>query len=249
MTDNITTIAFFSHKGGVSKTTTTYNLGWALANAGKRVVLVDGDPQCNLTGMTLALSGEGDFEKFYTRTDRSNLYDALRPAFEALPEPIKHVECFEIPNRPGLFLLPGHVSVAEYDVPLGVALELSGSLTVMKNLPGASMALLQKTARNVDADFVLVDMSPAISALNQNLFMASTHFIVPSSPDYFCQLAIDSLSKVLPRWAKWPRRARVRLVRGFCLSDSIAHAAVLGNCQSALSSSVWQARRGIQDVD
>ncbi|WP_201029053.1 ParA family protein [Cylindrospermopsis raciborskii] len=44
-------IALFNHKGGVSKTTTTFNLGWMLAEKGKRVILVDTDPQCNLTGM------------------------------------------------------------------------------------------------------------------------------------------------------------------------------------------------------
>ena len=46
-------IALFNHKGGVSKTTTTFNLGWMLASKGKRVVLVDADPQCNLTGIVL----------------------------------------------------------------------------------------------------------------------------------------------------------------------------------------------------
>lgn len=46
-------IALFNHKGGVSKTTTTFNLGWMLASKGKRVILVDTDPQCNLTGMAL----------------------------------------------------------------------------------------------------------------------------------------------------------------------------------------------------
>jgi cellulose biosynthesis protein BcsQ len=41
----------FNHKGGVSKTTTVFNLSWMLASTGKRVVIADFDPQCNLTGM------------------------------------------------------------------------------------------------------------------------------------------------------------------------------------------------------
>ena len=47
------TIALFNHKGGVSKTTTTFNLGWMLAEKGAKVVMIDTDPQCNLTGLVL----------------------------------------------------------------------------------------------------------------------------------------------------------------------------------------------------
>ena len=46
-------IALFNHKGGVSKTTTTFNLGWMLASKGKRVIIADCDPQCNLTEWSL----------------------------------------------------------------------------------------------------------------------------------------------------------------------------------------------------
>ncbi|MCL1857050.1 MAG: ParA family protein, partial [Kiritimatiellaeota bacterium] len=48
-------IAMFNHKGGVSKTTTTFHLGWKLARLGQRVLMVDADPQCNLTGLTLGI--------------------------------------------------------------------------------------------------------------------------------------------------------------------------------------------------
>ena len=58
-------IALFNHKGGVSKTTTTFNLGWKLASKGKRVILVDTDPQCNLTGMVLGFSTKQELEKIY----------------------------------------------------------------------------------------------------------------------------------------------------------------------------------------
>jgi chromosome partitioning protein len=67
MAEKIPVIAFFNHKGGVSKTTTTFNLGWALANAGKKVLIVDGDPQCNLTGTVLGFDGVDDFASFYKK--------------------------------------------------------------------------------------------------------------------------------------------------------------------------------------
>lgn len=48
-------ISLFNHKGGVSKTTTVFHLGWKLAALGQRVLIIDADPQCNLTGLTLGL--------------------------------------------------------------------------------------------------------------------------------------------------------------------------------------------------
>jgi chromosome partitioning protein len=60
-------ISLFNHKGGVSKTTTAFNLGWAMADRGHRVLMVDGDPQCNLTGTVLGFDGITDFSKFYSQ--------------------------------------------------------------------------------------------------------------------------------------------------------------------------------------
>lgn len=70
-------IALFNHKGGVSKTTTAFNLGWAMAERGKRVRIVDGDPQCNLTGTVLGFDGVGDFTAFYAENPDANISDCL----------------------------------------------------------------------------------------------------------------------------------------------------------------------------
>ncbi|MCZ0755593.1 ParA family protein [Anoxybacillus sp. J5B_2022] len=201
-------ISLFNHKGGVSKTTTTFNLGWALADLGYKVIMVDGDPQCNLTGMALDFSGMDDFEYFYENNPECNIKDALKPAFSSQPVPIKPVKCLEVAGRSNLFVLPGHVGFSEYDVPLGIAQEMSGSLQVTQNLPGSINFLLQETAKMYEADFVLIDMSPSINSINQNLFMLSDYFIIPCSPDYFCLMAIDSLCNVFPNWVDWGKRMR-----------------------------------------
>ncbi|WP_339240523.1 ParA family protein [Geobacillus sp. FSL W8-0466] len=114
-------ISLFNHKGGVSKTTTTFNLGWVLADLGYRVIMVDGDPQCNLTGMALDFSGMDDFEEFYEKNPDGNIKDALKPAFLSQPVSLQPVKCLEVSGRENLFVLPGHVGFAEYDVPLGIA--------------------------------------------------------------------------------------------------------------------------------
>ena len=200
-------IAFFNHKGGVSKTTTTFNLGWMLASMGHRVVLVDADPQCNLSGLVLGYKGQKEFELFYKNQPERNIRAGLAPAFESRPKEIQAIECVTVEGNPNLFLLPGHIRFTEYEVSLGMAQELSGTIQTLKNLPGSISYLLDKTGRKYDADYVLIDMNPSLSSINQNLVMTSDYFLVPASPDYFSVMAIDSLTSVLPRWRAWSKKA------------------------------------------
>ena len=195
-------ISLFNHKGGVSKTTTTFNLAWKLASKGKTVIMVDADPQCNLTGMVLDLQGPADLETFYESDSGGNLMAGLAPAFEALPFAIQGVETINVPGQLGLFLLPGHLRLSEYEITLGIAQNLT-SIQTLHNLPGSISYLIRKTAEIISADFVIVDMSPSLSSINQNLFSTSDYFIVPTSPDYFSAMAIESLAIVLPRWRRW----------------------------------------------
>lgn len=201
-------IALFNHKGGVSKTTTTFNLGWMLASKGKTVILVDTDPQCNLTGMALGQGTESDEEKIERiYNTHSNIRTGLAPAFESQPRAIEAVDCIPIEGQERLFLLPGHVGLAEYEATLRIAQELSGSIQALKNLPGSITDLLNKTAEKFSADYILIDMSPSLGAINQNLLMTSDFFIVPTTADFFSVMAIDSLAKVLPKWYAWAKQA------------------------------------------
>jgi cellulose biosynthesis protein BcsQ len=201
-------IALFNHKGGVSKTTTTFNLGWMLASKGKRVILVDSDPQCNLTGMALGEETEDDearIQEIYSTA--SNIKTGLAPAFESQPRAIEAVDCIPVQGCNNLFLLPGHVGFAEYEVTLGIAQELTGSIQALRNLPGSINDLLDKTAAKFNADYILIDMSPSLGSINQNLLMISNFFLVPTTADFFSVMAIDSLAKVLPRWYAWAKSA------------------------------------------
>ncbi len=196
-------ICLFNHKGGVSKTTTAFNLGWMMALKGKRVIVADFDPQCNLTGMVMGFKKVDDLSAIYNGTPPNNVKDGLAPAFESQPRQIAPVECVEVPGVGNLFLLPGHIALAEYETTLGIAQELSGSLLALRNLPGSIRFLLDATAAKYQADYVLVDMSPSLGPVNQNLLTTSDYFIVPLHPDYFSAMALSSLAKVLPRWKAW----------------------------------------------
>jgi cellulose biosynthesis protein BcsQ len=187
-------IALFNNKGGVSKTTTCFNLGWMLAEHGKTVIMVDADPQCNLTGLVLDLSQTDGLEDYYVKHPLGNLKEALEPAFQSRPRPLMPVECVPVSGRDGLYLVPGHVGLAEDEVSLGIAQQLSESVQALKNLPGSFHHLFQLTAAKYDADFVLVDLSPGLGSINQNLVATADFFIVPTSPDIFSVMALDSLT-------------------------------------------------------
>ena len=83
---NTKIIALFNNKGGVSKTTTTYNLGWMLSLMGKKTLIVDSNPQCNLTGICINSTKENKLEDLY-KSDLSNIKSSIEP------------------------LLPGHITI------------------------------------------------------------------------------------------------------------------------------------------
>ncbi|MGB6054311.1 MAG: AAA family ATPase [Burkholderiaceae bacterium] len=201
-------ICLFNHKGGVSKTTTAFNLGWMLGKLGKKVLLADFDPQCNLTGMVLGYKGIDDLQSLYSKDEPRNIKDGLAPAFESRPSPIEPVICEPLDGQANVYLLPGHIGLAEYEVTLGIAQELSGSLPTLRNLPGSLRHLLDITAMSLGIDYVLVDMSPSLGSVNQNLLTTSDYFIVPMHPDYFSAMAIDSLASVIPKWKAWSDAAK-----------------------------------------
>jgi cellulose biosynthesis protein BcsQ len=127
-------ISMYNHKGGVGKTSTTIALGWKLAELGHKVLLVDTDSQCNLTGLltnpgTSLLSESNQdkllelnfdpLERFYSAHPNCNIRTALCSVFDQqyasslnlVPYSLPPAECFQVCRRqellpPGISLLP-----------------------------------------------------------------------------------------------------------------------------------------------
>src|SRR5580698_1495301 len=108
-------IALFNHKGGVGKTTLTVNIADALADLGKTVLIVDADPQCNITAFyipekqldeMLGESAEGDEDEGHT------IWSAVKPVARG-KGPVKKIDALEI--RENLYLAPGDVLLSEYE--------------------------------------------------------------------------------------------------------------------------------------
>ncbi len=192
-------ISLFNHKGGVSKTTTTFNMGWMLAELGHKTLIVDADPQCNLTALAMGYSTADDFDEIYKNNPNCDIYTCIKPVVDGslgkvIPsDPI-------VTTNPNLSLLCGNIYLSEIETQIGVALTTSTAIPAIRNIPGSIGAFLRETGEKHKFDYILVDMSPSVGALNECLLMCSDYFIVPTSPDFFCAQAIKSLAKVLPRW-------------------------------------------------
>src|SRR5438046_2236590 len=109
-------IAVFNHKGGVGKTTVTLNLAAALGEKGQTVLLVDSDPQCNLTAY---LFEEASLDDLLDQSDTDagkTVWSALKPVVE-LGGPVKIVKPAET-ALPKCFLLPGDLRLSEFELEL-----------------------------------------------------------------------------------------------------------------------------------
>jgi chromosome partitioning protein len=152
-----------------------------------------------LTGTVLGFDGIGDFADFYAANPNSNISACLDPIFKGAGTPLQPAPICNTTNE-NLFLLAGNIDLSENETQVAVALSTSTAIPALQNIPGSLCALLRMTAAEHNLDAVIVDMSPSVGAINQCFLMGSDYFIVPTSPDYYCNQAISSLSRVLPRW-------------------------------------------------
>lgn len=199
-------IELFNHKSGVSKTTTTFHLAWKLTQKDKKVLVVDGDSQCNLTGMFLGESFDDYYEN--DNTKYMNIKDAVKMAFMGRPQPIEAIECPVHCKNPNLYIIPGHMDLSEFESSLSLAINSNNAIVTLQNLPGSFYELIKKCCEKYSIDYVFIDMNPGLSAINQTFFAYADAIIVPANPDPFSTMALKTLKQILPKWKKWAIQGR-----------------------------------------
>lgn len=201
-------ITLYNHKGGVSKTTTCFNLAKLLSENGKKVLAVDADPQCNLTELMLApqisrldeLELETHEEKYIEGT---SLLDLLKPRVDGEVAEIllESVQTIDIDEH--LKLLKGDVNLSSIEDSLAEShIQRFSNKTHEKRTYVAIGDLLRRYGQEYNIDYIVIDVGPSSGALTRACFLACDGFFVPTCPDRFNVQAIGTLSTIIENWIK-----------------------------------------------
>lgn len=163
------TIAIANQKGGVGKTTTSINLSAGLAYTGKKVLLVDFDPQGNAT------QGVGY---------RVGLKDLT--VYDTLLNDVEINECIKTLTKPPMDILPANINLAGADLQLAKIED--GREQLLKNV-------LSKVEDKYD--YIIIDCPPSLGLLNTNALTAADSVLIPVQSEYYALEGITQLLQTI----------------------------------------------------
>ena len=167
-------IAIANQKGGVGKTTTTFNLGVALKNQGKRVLVVDADPQGDLT--TYMGYNESELKTTLAQLMESVIYDSQLDTKQAI-----------LNNAEGIDLIPSDLDLSATEAMLVNAMSREVTLrTILNNV-------------KKDYDYVLIDCMPSLGMLTINSLSCSDKVVIPVQDHFLAAKGMGHLLKTVSR--------------------------------------------------
>lgn len=196
-------IAFFNNKGGVGKTTLVYHLAWMLADQGVKTLVVDLDPQANLTAMFLE---EERLEALWPDDEHPDtIFGAIRPILKGVGDiATPHVERL----HENLGLVPGDLGLSRFED------KLSDAWPRCHNRDESAFRAMTAFHRVIEggatwgAQIALVDVGPNLGAINRSAMIASDQVILPLAPDLFSLQGLKNLGPTLREWrAIWAELA------------------------------------------
>lgn len=213
-------LSIFNNKGGVGKSTLTFHLAHALGTLGKRVIIIDADPQCNLSlygvneteletiwekeeryindlGFEEARNRDDDFNGLISTT--RSLHFILKPTEDGTEDLVNLPPLIELGNN--VLLLPGRLSLHTYEE--AIASRWSDAY-IGNPLALKTISKIRDVARKYSdiyqADYVIIDTSPSIGILNKIVISNSDALIIPCNADMFSLYGIQNIGASLKLW-------------------------------------------------
>ena len=172
--------AFLNQKGGVGKTTSVVNIGSGLTILGKKVLILDMDPQGHLT----ANFGIGPDDVTHT------VFDVLRGEADLGQAAVKK-------DLGARFTINGHDSVLSVSV-VPSSLDLAGAEIALSRMAEPALSLKKALEKHRgDYDYVLLDCPPSLGLLTTNALVASHKVYIPVQTEYLALESLGNLHKVI----------------------------------------------------
>jgi len=191
----------FNNKGGVGKTTLTCNIASFISTEfGKKVLVVDCDPQCNATQLIMGIEESAELYLDASNFKISTIVDVLKP-IEDGDSSINTDLTFLLAkdNRFSVDLLPGHPHFAIIEDRLGHAW---GQVRAREKL-GFRQTNWNTFLTNYlqdKYDLVIYDLGPSLGSINRSVLMGCEHFLTPLGSDVFSIIGVKNISSWLDNW-------------------------------------------------
>ncbi|MBI4599330.1 AAA family ATPase [Candidatus Uhrbacteria bacterium] len=200
-------LIFVNNKGGVGKTTLAFNCAVQFAKQEYKTVLVDLDPQCNLS--RLALGDDYYNENLFSPAEKT-IVDVLRGIIEGGSDIDLAVPFLPVKADGNLYLLKGDINLSMYEGLLSTAYgQAAAGQPIGYFQTSAIDRFLRERGLSDQIDVFVIDTSPSLGLLNQMIFLGADYFVVPMMTDAFSVQGIENLGTIYERWkGQWKNTAK-----------------------------------------
>ena len=214
-------LVLFNNKGGVGKTTLTFNLAHMAARQGLRTVALDYDPQCNLSSIFLSEEKLIELWEEEPPTGRT-VAGCIEPVRRGKGDLLDPELCSVADD---LWLLPGHLGLSRFEQTLAEEWPKTGATDNERALDVTTAldVLSNRAADLCSADLVLLDVGPSLGALNRAALLACDAIAFPLAPDLFSLQGLKNVGPTIREWRQDWEQIRARHLAGRAQANLPVH--------------------------
>ncbi|WGE81007.1 AAA family ATPase [Actinobacillus equuli subsp. haemolyticus] len=215
-------ISLFNNKGGVGKSTLAFHLSHSLSELGHKTLIIDLDPQCNLTVFSMdeerlhrIWNDEDNFvEEFEISlsNDKNKLENIissprtihflLKPTEEGISNPWERLPP-AVDLTENLSLIPGRLTIHKYENKISERWNglYSGDPLSIRTITNIRQ-VAEKYSKEYGFEYIIIDTSPSLGVLNKVIISTVDGFLIPAFPDMFSLYGIRNIGASLDNWSQ-----------------------------------------------